>query len=159
MSSLVHLSNQYLLAVGRTFPGPILSSQKVLRELLQARRIWGEKEVSTFYVFENQLHLLDLIYKFRGREEIIRFLSRNRFLPPILIETYFKIRSYFLDSPVILEIDTDPEVTMSEQLIVFIVTKLFPGEALAKLKQFDEDWWLGNSDQVRMKLCINLEFE
>src|SRR5947209_17283931 len=120
MSSLVHLSNQYLLAVGRTFPGPILSSQKVLRELLQARRIWGEKEVSTFYVFENQLHLLDLIYKFRGREEIIRFLSRNRFLPPILIETYFKIRSYFLDSPVILEIDTDPEVTMSEQLIVFI---------------------------------------
>ena len=103
--------------------------------------------------------MLELIYTFREREKVIKFLERNRFLSSLLLEAYFKISNYFPGSSLFLEVDNDPEVTMSEQLLVFIATNLSPSEVLCKLKQFDEDWWLDNLDRAQMKLCINLEFE
>src|SRR6266849_1888343 len=56
------------------------SSPKILRELLQARQIWADTGISTFYFFEAQLQLLELIYSFRKPGEVKRFLETYKFL-------------------------------------------------------------------------------
>lgn len=105
------------------------------------------------------MELLQLLYTFREPAEVLKFLERDQFLAPFLIEAYSKIRQYFPNSRVFLEVDTDPEERNSQQLVAFIATKFSPDEALCRLKQFDEDWWLDALDQAQTKLCINLEFE
>jgi len=130
-----------------------------LRELLQARQIWTDKGISTFYFFEAQLQLLELIYSFRNLREVQRFLETHKFLAPLLIEAYFEIGKYFPNPRVFLEVDTDPEEANDQQLVAFIAINCAPNEALRKLKQFDEDWWLDALDRAQKKLSINLEFE
>ena len=133
------------------------SSQNILRELLQARQIWTHKGISTYYIFEAQLQLLELIYSFRKPREVKRFLDTYKFLVPLLLEAYFEIGKYFPNPRVFLEIDTDPEETSDQQLVAFITTNCSPNETLGKLKQFDEDWWLDALDRAQTKLCINVD--
>ncbi len=141
------------------FSETLLSSQLILRELLQARQTWTDKGISTFYFFEAQLQLLELIYSFRKPKEVQRFLETNKFLAPLLMEAYFEIRKYFPNPRVFVEVDTDPEEPNDRQLVAFIATDFSPNEALRKLKQFDEGWWLDALDRAQKKLCINVEFE
>jgi hypothetical protein len=138
-----------------TFSG----SPKILRELLQARQIWADKGISTFYFFEAQLQLLELIYSFRKPREVKRFLETYKFLAPLLIEAYFEIGKHFPNPRIFLEIDIDPEETNDQQLVAFVATNYSPNEAIRKLKQFDEDWWLDALDRAQKRLCINVEFE
>lgn len=135
------------------------SSPKILRELLQARQIWADKGISTFYFFEAQLQLLELIYSFRKPGEVKRFLETYKFLAPLLIEAYFEIGKHFPNPRIFLEIDIDPEETNDQQLVAFVATNYSPNEAIRKLKQFDEDWWLDALDRAQKRLCINVEFE
>ncbi len=109
--------------------------------------------------FEAQVQFVQSFYIFREPGAVLRFLERNKFLPPLLVDAYREIRKYFPDSQIFLEVDTDPENRNDQQLVVFIATNLSPKAALQKLKQFDEDWWLDALDRAQRKLCINVEFE
>ncbi|MCI0692184.1 hypothetical protein L0337_09300 [candidate division KSB1 bacterium] len=76
------------------------------------------------------------------------------------METYDKIGNYFGPQPeVVLEVVADPEADDDRELFTFIRTSLPPQEALEKLDQLDENWWLDAGDQADGKLCIHLEFK
>jgi len=148
-------SRQLLKAVQR-FSETMLSSARTSRELLQAIYTWKETGTSTFYFFKAQLQLLESIYTLREPRKVFRFLERNTFLAPLLIEAYPKLENRFPDSQIFLEVDTDPEEGNDQQLLVLIATTSSPKEALRRLKELDEDWWLDALDRAQGKLCINL---
>lgn len=103
---------------------------------------------------------LERLYIFRRRSKIVKFLESNPFLFSTLQEAHPQIRNYFGTSArIFLEVITEPEVAGEEELVVFIHINLPPEEALKKLEQLDEKWWLDAPANARKKLCINVEFE
>ncbi len=113
----------------------------------------------TTLVSEDDIQLLEILYVFRGQEEVLEFLERYPFLVSLLIETHSKIENYFeLYPQVFLEVFTDPEAIDDRQLVASIRTNLTPNEVLDKLDRLDEEWWLDNMDRARGKFCIDVEF-
>jgi len=107
------------------------------------------------------LELLEVerIYTLRRRSEVIEFLVDNSFLFTLLHEVYEKVRDYFVESvEVILEVVTDLEAEMHQELGVFIRTNLSPNEAIRCLEKFDDEWWLDTPATALKKLCIDVEF-
>ncbi len=129
-----------------------------LREPLEAIRTWQEIGASTVRVSQAEIELLERLYTFRERAEVLWFLERYPFLVSLLLEAYGKIGNHFPYPQVFLEVVTDPEAFDDYQLVIFIATNFAPDEAVGKLEQFDEDWWLDALDRAQGKLCINVEF-
>ena len=128
-----------------------------LREPSEAVQIWQEMGTSTVRVSQTEIGLLERLYTFREREEVLWFLERYPFLVPLLLEAYYEIEKYFPHSQVFLEVVTDPEAIDDYQLIAFIATNFGPDEAVDRLEQFDEDWWLDALNRAQGKLCIDVE--
>lgn len=106
------------------------------------------------------LEPVERLYLFRGRSEIEKFLINYPFLVSFLQEAYGQIKTYFGESAqLILEVITDPEIAGAQELTIFIRTNLSSDEALQKLEQLDEGWWLDTAIDIREKLCIDIEFE
>lgn len=101
---------------------------------------------------------LEQVYTLRERAEVMPFLERYPFLTSLLLEAYSKVKEYFPDSQAFLEIVGDPEETDDDQLVLFIATNSDPDEALERLDQFDENWWLDALDRAQGKLGISVEF-
>lgn len=96
---------------------------------------------------------------FRGYPEVFACLQEHPYLVSLLIEANRVIAYYFgRGTPVTFEVSTDPEAKDSQQLVAWIQTDLQPTEAIARLIQFDRDWWLAASYQSRGRLCIHVEY-
>lgn len=99
------------------------------------------------------------LYSLRDESTVETFLQEHTYLIGLLLEAYWYIEAYFGSFPrVFLEVVIDPEATDDCQLVAYISTTLPPDEALDKLQQLDEDWWLDAMDSSKGKLCIDLEF-
>ncbi|MHC1635778.1 MAG: hypothetical protein ACXQTS_04025 [Candidatus Methanospirareceae archaeon] len=105
---------------------------------------------------EMELGILERLYTFRRKSEVVNFLVNNPLLISFLQEAYEHIRDYFKESQVALEVITDPE-TGDQELVIFICTNLPPDEVYKKLEQLDEEWWLDAPASAREKLCIEVE--
>ena len=127
-------------------------------EPLKTTQIWENPGASTVRVPQTQIRLLDRLYTFRERTEVLWFLERYPFLPPLLLEAYDEIENHFPYSELFLEVVTDPEETDDSQLVISIGTNLNPDEADDRLDEFDDSWWLDALDQAQGKLCIDVEF-
>jgi len=103
--------------------------------------------------------LLDTIYSFRNRSEILQFLKNNVFLIPLLYEINSQIKEYFPLAKNILEVINDPDTKDNVYLVIFIHTDITAREAFNRLKLFDESWWLRASIKANKKLFINVEFD
>lgn len=101
---------------------------------------------------------LEKLYSFRGKTEILEFLEINDFLIPVLLEAPDKICHYFPDAELFLELVTDPEAVDDAMLELAICMNLNPDEAVDKLNQFKDDWWLNLSDKIRQPFCPILEY-
>jgi len=128
-----------------------------LRESVEATPIWQEIGSSIVRVSQSDLQLLERLYTFRKRAEVIWYLERFPFLVPLLLEAYDTIADYFPGSPVFLDFVADPEATEDDQLVAFIATDFSPDEALDRLDQFDDGWWLAALERAEGKLCIHVE--
>lgn len=130
-----------------------------LSEPLEKELIWRQSGASIFRFWDREVQMLEELYVFRRRMEVLRFLDVHPFLVPLLLEAYAKIGRYFEPyHEVFLEVISDPEATNDRQLFAFIGTRLPPDEALDSLEPFDEEWWLDTLDEARGKLCIDVEF-
>jgi hypothetical protein len=85
-------------------------------------------------------------------------LSENNLLIPLLFEACARIMACFDDTKMALEVLSDPEAPSDLQLVVYIQTHLPPNDAIAKLDQFDDEWWLEASQRADGKLCIHIEY-
>jgi hypothetical protein len=107
-----------------------------------------------------RLSALEQSCNFRNRSQVIKFLENDPLLISILQDASEQIKNYFDPSTQIyLEVISDPEIEGHQELALFINTKLSPEEALRRLEQFDEGWWLDASFSAREKICIDVEFE
>jgi hypothetical protein len=90
--------------------------------------------------------------------EFFDFLSKNAYLFPLVTQAYHNIKLYFTNSPVALELITDPEEPKTSQIAMKVLIKdLSPHAAVKKLRDFDQDWWLDNLPLAKNKLVIQLE--
>ncbi len=130
-----------------------------LQEPPDVIQTWQEVGASTVRVHRAALQLLERLYSFRRRAEVLGFLEKYPFLAPLLLEAYDRIRTYFPDSLIFLEVVADPEANGDYQLVASVAVDLDPDEALENLEQFDEDWWLDALDRAQGMLCIDVEFQ
>lgn len=101
---------------------------------------------------------LEKLYTWRGKTEILDFLEKHHFLIPVLLEAPDKISNYFPDAQLFLECVTDPEGIDDDMLELAICMNLEPDEAVDKLNQFQDNWWLNLSNKIRQPLCPILEY-
>ena len=108
----------------------------------------------------DKLDSLCSTYDLRNQEEILEYLNNHIFLVPFLLEIYGKILEYFPYPKITLRVITDSEEDDDgiTQLEIFIYTNLDPDEAVDRLDEFDEGWWLDASLRANGKLSIHLGF-
>ena len=117
-----------------------------------------EKNMNIEEYLSQKLALLSEIYVFRRSPEVKEFLTDNIYLISLVVDAYEKIGEYFPQATLILEVVSDPEDNTRE-LVIFIHTDLPPDDALNRLEQLDENWWLKASLDAGGKLCIHIEFK
>ncbi len=104
------------------------------------------------------LKTLENLYTFREQAKIYEFLDQHPFLVPVLLEAPDKIRHYFPDSQLFLEVLVDPESIDWIQLALSILVKIHPHEAVSRLHQLDDNWSGGLSHQVHQQFFTTLEY-
>ncbi|WP_413257917.1 hypothetical protein [Floridanema fluviatile] len=87
--------------------------------------------------------------------KVLHFLEKHPFLISRLLSIPDNIRNYISDFQLSLEVLADPEINDYLQLFISIYTQVDLKEAIDKLDQFEEEWWLQISYEVR-KLIAKL---
>jgi hypothetical protein len=96
-------------------------------------------------------------YELRDADRVTQFLHGHTHLITLLIEARDRIREYFPESPLVLEVADDPEAAGS-QLVAIIIVSSSPDDVAERLERFDRAWWLGAIRRARGDLCITVEF-
>lgn len=109
-------------------------------------------------ISQADIEFLEHSYTFRGRTEVLQFLGKYPDLVPVLLEAPGKIRQYFPASQLFLELERDPEVIDYLRLVLAILMKLNPDDAVDRLNQLDQNWELHTSNQLRSKFFTTLEY-
>lgn len=98
-------------------------------------------------------------YEFRNEAAVETYIERHPSLCSLLTHAHDKIRKYFgPDTCAVLDVIKDNEVDDVERLFIFIQTDLSADEALDRLDELYEQWWLDALSTVRPKLSIDVEF-
>lgn len=114
---------------------------------------------ATTHASKEHVQLLSELYQTDDPKTILAFLEHYPFLVPLLIEASFQVAKFFPSFEGFLEVHTDPEDSTNRQIVLSIRTNLSPKDALARLDQFDEQWWLDEIGKAQGKLCIMLGFK
>ncbi len=109
-----------------------------------------------------QTHTLILADRFelRNAEAVNAFIEKYPELGDFLKESHRRLRRFFGAEPsFVLEVVRDPEASApSDFLFVNIRTTLPVDDAMARLDQFDEEWYLDQVDTFGDLVNFNLEF-
>ena len=90
-------------------------------------------------------------------DSVYRFLDTHLELSDLLLEAAEQIQAYFPDSQRYLEVDIDPETT-EVKLLLSIEPQFDFDEAVNRLEQFEQDWWLDNFNRAESRLTIILAY-
>ncbi|MBS3908738.1 MAG: hypothetical protein KGZ93_03820 [Actinobacteria bacterium] len=118
---------------------------------------WKDIGTTTARISQQEKLLLEKMYDLRGGTEVMGLIEKQPFLSTLLIDAYRKVLSYFPEAHRYLDVIRDPESPEGSRLALYIATTLAPEEAVERLEQFDEDWWLDTIDNTRGKLIIDVE--
>jgi hypothetical protein len=107
----------------------------------------------------NDISELNSLYKFRDGQAVENFLKENAFLGRLLFTAHERIREYFgpgvrLDVKVV----KDPEVGEDRRLFVLIRTEMHPDDALDRLDELYDNWWLDVLSKADHKMSIDVEY-
>jgi hypothetical protein len=97
-------------------------------------------------------------YIFKPKESVVSFLLRHSYLLGLLDDAYLEIRKIFPNDPLYLEYFRDPESAYFTRLFIIVTTDLKGKEALDKLHELDDQWWMDNLDRGKNKLSIALGY-
>ena len=107
----------------------------------------------------HEMVLLNNKYTLKTAADVYDFIGYNPYLLPLLMEAYHRIRNCFPSEILFLEVVTDPDEIGDKQLVIYICTDLSPRDAIDKLDQLDDNWWLNASDASDSKLLIQVVYE
>jgi hypothetical protein len=105
---------------------------------------------------DEEIRALEKLYTFVKEEEIFDFLSKNPEIISFLRKAFSEIFKEFSDVQLKLEVVLLPED--KKELILYIVTELEPESAIDKLLKLNRTWWYRVSDEIKEKICIDLEY-
>jgi hypothetical protein len=100
--------------------------------------------MATTQIAPTDLQRLERAYRFADKPTILHFLADNPFLVPLLFEAREAIEQFFPGTPTSLEVLPDP-ITGDDyhrQLMIFIESDLEAVQAVDRLREFDDQWWL-----------------
>lgn len=107
----------------------------------------------------SNVETLERLFVLRSRVDVLSYLAENPILVRLLIDASEQIDRYFLTTSRYLRVTSDPEDSGVSQLILSIQTTLDPSQALPRLWEFDEQWWLTSASRGGGKLIINLDYK
>jgi hypothetical protein len=109
-------------------------------------------------ISQANIQAIEQLYTFRERSEVVEFLDKHPFLLPVLLEAPEKICHYFPDSQLFLGVFIDPESIDWVQLVISVLIKLDPYDAVRKLNHMDMEWWVHTPYEVRKNVSILPEY-
>lgn len=124
----------------------------------KADKIFRQELINNWFTKKTIINLeeLESLFKLRNKEAIQHFIQLKQFLIDVLQNCYQKIRDYFDDDQLELELFHDP-MDNEERLVLYIITSKAPKDAIKTLIQFNKEWWVKNSINVRSYLSIDVE--
>ena len=99
-------------------------------------------------------------YELRNSAEVDAYVAKHPQLTGFLLDSYRQLRKYFdAAASFALEVVRDPEISPpSDFLFVNIRISMPVDEAMERLDQFDEAWYLDQVDAFGELVNFNLEF-
>lgn len=98
-------------------------------------------------------------YEFRDSAAIETYIEQNPSLFNLLMNARDKIREHFgSDAHVVLEAVKGLEADNDKRLFVFVQTESSSDEALDRLDELYEKWWIDALSTARPKLSIDVEY-
>ncbi len=126
-------------------------------ELHRLASIWASTwaEIPT----QSRFAALDRLFTVRNPSAVRRFIQAHPDLVDIVVEAHSQVQKHFgPGTRIALEVVRDPDAQDAEQLFAYIQTALPVDEALKRLDQLDEEWFLDQVDLVQDDFNLNLEF-
>lgn len=109
-------------------------------------------------VLPSQFAIIEDHFGLTSPEDVHRFLLDRPHLVQLLREAFDVVQSYFgHETPVTLSVRDDPEIPDQQELIASIQTTESADAVLARLQQFDEDWWFDAATRANGDLVISIE--
>ncbi|SRR5258708_5748737 len=105
---------------------------------------------------EPPIYDLNSDYRIAGDDAVSQLLGNSSFLAAVLREIAREINACFNATSISLKTSRDPDKVDAHQLAVYIHTDLPPRDALAKLHEFDEGWWLENQHRARGLISVDV---
>ena len=103
---------------------------------------------STVMVLEESLRQIEQWYRLPAPEAVRRFIRQHVALASLLVEAIDPLTQFFGPAPrVSLRLVSDPEVEDWDELFAYIQVSISPEEALERLHQLDEEWFLDRIDR------------
>jgi hypothetical protein len=144
----------------------IASSIELTRMYATTYPSWQERDATSFFLFIGHLRLLEQRYTFRERDELVQVLEKYPPFSLLFLEIHRQIQPYFPCAQFFLQAIMDPESDDEpgapddrETIVVSVVTRMQPREALEGLKEFYKDWWLTTLVRSKMKEKISFNLE
>lgn len=103
---------------------------------------------------------LEQLYTLREPSQVLEFIEKHPFLLPLLLEAPDKIKHYFPDTPLILEVDIDPESSSmdDDQLAILIASEIDPEESVDKLCELNRAWAIDIQRISQWKLLVMMGY-
>jgi hypothetical protein len=130
------------------------------------QREWhlSQEEWSKFCAAADQIvrSVLDEFSRLQQRYQIRRDAAvaeyiRDRAIPlTLLYDIAYELQAVFPDAPLFMEVVPDPEEG-TEHLLISTAPDLPVKQALDRLRQFDEAWWLVNARRAHGQICVDVE--
>jgi hypothetical protein len=131
-----------------------LSSLTELKQKTRTRNLQKQRTHRNYQL----LSRLGRIYNLSSSSKLLRFFDENRALIPVVIEAHEELKKRFPSEEFTLEVVSDPEADGCDELFAYILTSLPVEDALQRLNDLDEEWFLNQLDRTNGLFNFNLRF-
>lgn len=133
------------------------SSSRFLIEAKQKTRTKSSQKQRTSRNYQ-LLSRLGRMYTLSNSSKLLRFFDENRYLINVVIEAHEELRKRFPSEELLLEVVSDPEADSCDELFAYILTSLPVEDALQRLNDLDDQWFLDELDRTNGLFNFNLRF-
>ena len=100
------------------------------------------------------------LFDIRDKKNVESYLKENPSLVGTLLEVKEKIKKYFPEEALALDVTVDPHGhSETKQLIVYVVTDRSAIDAHNRLEEFDNNWWLQQLTEIGPLCSVEIEFQ